>query len=75
MNCPNCKNPIQETASDCEWCGSKIKSFLKNDNLKTPSSAPSNKPLIILFSWLLMFIGVVGSLIAFYRIEIVKNYD
>ena len=24
MNCPNCKNPIQETASECEWCDVKI---------------------------------------------------
>jgi hypothetical protein len=21
MNCPNCKNPIQENSSSCEWCG------------------------------------------------------
>ena len=21
MNCPNCKNPIQENSSTCEWCG------------------------------------------------------
>jgi hypothetical protein len=21
MNCPNCKNPNTELASDCEWCG------------------------------------------------------
>ena len=20
MNCPNCKNPIQETESECQWC-------------------------------------------------------
>ncbi len=75
MNCPNCKNPIQDNANECEWCGSEIKSFLKNDNLKTLSSEPSNKPLIIFFSWLLMFMGVVGLLIAFSRIEIIGNYS
>jgi hypothetical protein len=21
MNCPNCKNPLQQNASECEWCG------------------------------------------------------
>jgi len=24
MNCPNCKNPIKETATFCEWCGASI---------------------------------------------------
>ena len=24
MNCPNCKNPIQVDATECEWCGNKI---------------------------------------------------
>jgi hypothetical protein len=24
MNCQNCKNPIQENVSECEWCGSEI---------------------------------------------------
>ena len=29
MNCPNCKNPIQKTASECEWCN-----FLLNEQLQ-----------------------------------------
>ena len=24
MNCPNCKNPIQDNYTECEWCGNKI---------------------------------------------------
>jgi hypothetical protein len=24
MNCPNCKNPIEDNASICEWCGENI---------------------------------------------------
>ena len=24
MNCPTCKNPIQERSKECEWCGSVI---------------------------------------------------
>jgi len=24
MNCPNCKNPINETATFCEWCGAQV---------------------------------------------------
>jgi len=75
MNCPKCKNPIEPNSLNCEWCGSEINSFIKSDNLNTPSTAPSIKPLIILLSWLLMFMGVVGTLIAFYRIQIIRNYS
>lgn len=24
MNCPNCKNPIQSSDIDCQWCGAKL---------------------------------------------------
>ena len=24
MNCPACKNPIQESSKECEWCGSVV---------------------------------------------------
>lgn len=24
MNCPKCKNPVDETHQNCEWCGAKI---------------------------------------------------
>ncbi len=24
MNCPKCKNPIQDDSVECEWCGNKI---------------------------------------------------
>jgi hypothetical protein len=24
MNCPNCKNPIKENVSQCEWCGTNV---------------------------------------------------
>ena len=27
MNCPNCKNPILENSTECEWCGSVINTF------------------------------------------------
>lgn len=75
MNCQKCKNPIEPNSLNCEWCGSEINSCFYNDNLNTHSSAPSIKPLIILLSWLLMFMGVVGTLIAFYRIQIIRNYS
>ena len=29
MNCPNCKNPLQQNASECEWCGSVLTSANK----------------------------------------------
>ena len=30
MNCPKCKNPIEDNATICEWCGSNIKIETKN---------------------------------------------
>ena len=24
MNCPNCKNPLKDNVSECEWCGNNI---------------------------------------------------
>ena len=24
MNCPTCKNPINDNAMECEWCGASI---------------------------------------------------
>jgi hypothetical protein len=75
MNFPKTKNPIETNSINCEWCGSETNSFFNNDNLKTPSSSTSIKPLIILLSWLLMFMGVVVKLIAFYRIQIIRNYS
>lgn len=34
MNCPTCKNPIQENVSACEWCGAAFDSkLLQNDNI------------------------------------------
>jgi hypothetical protein len=24
MNCPQCKNPIQDNTTECEWCGHKL---------------------------------------------------
>lgn len=24
MNCPSCKNPMQDDSVECEWCGNKI---------------------------------------------------
>ena len=26
MNCPNCKNPIQDNSTECEWCGNALNS-------------------------------------------------
>ena len=41
MNCPNCKNPIQEDATECEWCSVKIESknnLNKTENLNNNSN-------------------------------------
>ncbi len=34
MNCPSCKNPVQENASECEWCGSYILKEISLDYYK-----------------------------------------
>ena len=41
MNCPQCKNPIQDNATECEWCGSN----LNKSNLTT------NKILFFTAKW------------------------
>ena len=33
MNCPNCKNPIEKSATVCEWCGYVLH---KNPNAQCP---------------------------------------
>ena len=30
MNCPNCKNPIQDNSSECEWCVCEISLVTNN---------------------------------------------
>jgi len=49
IRCPNCKNPILETHSVCEWCGTSIQSFVYSvsNNLIPPKSTikPSAKTI------------------------------
>jgi|688.fasta_scaffold408172_2 hypothetical protein len=37
MNCPNCKNPVQENATECEWCGSVVPQLNNYNNNLTGS--------------------------------------
>ena len=34
MNCPKCKNPVNDDSQECEWCGAKInkKNTQKNES-------------------------------------------
>jgi len=32
MNCPQCKNPIQDNITECEWCGQGISNDLNTSN-------------------------------------------
>lgn len=32
MNCPNCKNPLTNSTTNCEWCGFKLKPEQNNLN-------------------------------------------
>ena len=73
MNCPNCKNPIQESSSLCEWCGNPV-----NNNSGTPiinevqNLNISNKTIIksknnityIIPGIAILFIWVLGNLIS-----------
>jgi hypothetical protein len=34
MNCPNCKNPIQDNYTECEWCGGKINPSKNNKKIE-----------------------------------------
>jgi len=44
MNCPDCRNPIQENAQTCEWCGVP----LSDNNTNTANTVNSNdKPNLI----------------------------
>ncbi len=35
MNCPNCKNPIQDNSTECEWCGCDINSTIPINNFES----------------------------------------
>jgi hypothetical protein len=38
MTCPNCKNPIQDNSTRCEWCGTEI----QTNNTNNPKSYSNN---------------------------------
>jgi len=42
MNCPKCKNPIEDNAAVCEWCGAEI----------TKNKTPNNTNLQYIYRWL-----------------------
>ncbi len=69
--CPYCKNPIRDNTIECEWCGAVLR-LVTNTVEKNNSKSPS---IAIIFAWLFMFMGVLLASIAFYRIQIVHNYD
>ena len=45
MTCPNCKNPIQDISTECEWCGFSISK--NNSNNITLLSAGKNKLAVV----------------------------
>jgi len=49
MNCPNCKNPLTNSTTNCEWCGSII----------NPSLISSDNPFLVEDSYNLLFRGTV----------------
>ena len=46
MVCPNCKNPIQEISTECEWCNF----VLKIENKKHVNTTPLSKGECLFFS-------------------------
>ena len=48
MNCPNCKNPIKETATFCEWCGAGVAQSQTNQtNCEYKLSITAKKQLFL----------------------------
>jgi hypothetical protein len=71
MNCSSCKNPVQENATECEWCGGKINSSYKVSDI---ARGKVIDPFITI-SWLILIPSCLLTFGAFYRIEIMKNGD
>ena len=49
MKCPKCKNPIEDTATICEWCGfqiQKIEEKIHYSNFKPEARRAENTELL-----------------------------
>jgi hypothetical protein len=70
MNCPKCKNPINDNATVCEWCGAHCASPAKTQQLKQKTNEPSDGTLGCLFLLLLLSVGlVITGIILFFNEE------
>jgi len=56
MNCPKCKNPINDNASECDWCGAKILGEVIIKEKSKIEIFESNKKLIVLMFIVLTFL-------------------
>ncbi len=61
MNCPKCKNPIQEDSVECEWCGNKIILDFIPDNpiIIKKSNWFNNKSLKFMVYLILLMLGII----------------
>ena len=51
INCPYCKNPIDDNALDCEWCDYKVKN-VNAFNFKPESCRPLLFVFLIVYGYL-----------------------
>jgi hypothetical protein len=61
MNCPKCKNPIQEDSVECEWCGNKIiLDFIPvNPIIIKKSNQFNNKSLKFIVYLILLMLSII----------------
>lgn len=57
MNCPNCKNPIQQNTTECEWCGSQILKTNTKIKKKFNGIVIIIPGIVFLFWWILYEVG------------------
>jgi hypothetical protein len=63
MNCPNCKNPINDNSDVCEWCGFSLNAKQEDKNVSISNKDKPSKWHGLITFWLVMMI-ISGSITA-----------
>jgi hypothetical protein len=66
MNCPNCKNPVDENVALCEWCGSSMNATNTYTNY-TAQSTPTKADIELFIKWEGKFV------ISFNKIDVIVD--
>jgi hypothetical protein len=56
MNCTNCKNPVSDNSTECEWCGSMI-----NKPIPISDKKENNKKLQIVYKGTWMLFDIIKT--------------